>query len=361
LIELIEYAPTTETVFGRPLVVVPPWINKYYILDLQPANSLIKFAVDSGVRTFVVSWRNPDKSLADMGWKEYLELGPLTATRVASAITASADVNVLGYCIGGTITAEMLAYLARSGETLVNAVTFLAALTEFSDVGDIRAFLSPEAMRTIEAQMLKKGVLESAEMADTFNLLRANDLIWNVAVNRYFLGKDAPAFDLLYWNSDATRLPAKMHRYYLRNMYIENNLVKPDKLSFKGVPIDLREVRNDAYSVATMEDHIAPWRSVYTMTQRFSGDTQFRLAHSGHIAGIVNPPRSGKGNYRTAPANPPTGDEWLAASVEHPGSWWPDWQEWLAQRSGELVPAPAQPGSKRFAALAPAPGTYVRG
>jgi polyhydroxyalkanoate synthase len=361
LIELIEYAPTTETVYARPLVIVPPWINKYYILDLQPSNSLIKFAIDSGVRVFVVSWRNPDKSLADMGWKDYLELGPLTADRVASSIADVPDVNMIGYCVGGTITAEMLAYLARSGETLVNSVTFLAALTDFSEAGEIKAFLSREAIRTIEAQMKKKGVLESSEMADTFNMLRANDLIWNVAVNRYLLGKDAPAFDLLYWNSDATRLPARMHRYYLRNMYLENKLVEPDALTFKGVHIDLREVRNDVYSVATMEDHIAPWRSVYKMTQRFSGDTQFRLGHSGHIAGIINPPGSGKGNYWSAPSNPPTGDEWLALATKHPGSWWPDWQAWLAARSGERVPAPAQPGSKRFAPLAPAPGTYVRG
>ena len=361
LIELIEYAPTTETVYARPLVIVPPWINKYYILDLQPSNSLIKFAVDSGIRTYVVSWRNPDESLSEMGWKDYLELGPLSATRAASSIADVADVNMIGYCIGGTVTAEMLAYLARSGETLINSVTFLAALTDFEEAGDIRAFLSPEAMRTIEAQLKKKGVLESSEMADTFNMLRANDLIWNVGVNRYLLGKDAPAFDLLYWNGDATRLPAKMHRYYLRNMYIENNLVKPDKLHFKGVPIDLREVRNDVYSVATMEDHIAPWRSVYKMTQRFSGDTRFRLGHSGHIAGIINPPGSGKGNYWSAPSNPPTGDEWLALATKHQGSWWTDWQSWLAERSGERVPAPAQPGSKRFKPLCPAPGTYVRG
>jgi polyhydroxyalkanoate synthase len=361
LIELIEYTPTTETVYARPLVIVPPWINKYYILDLQPANSLIKFAVDAGVRTYVVSWRNPDKSLAHMGWKDYVELGPLSAARVASAIADVPEVNMIGYCIGGTATAEMLAYLARSGETLVKSVTFFAALTDFADAGEIRAFLSPEAMRTIDAQVEKKGVLEASEMADTFNLLRSNDLIWNVGVNRYLLGKDAPAFDLLYWNSDATRLPAKMHRYYLRNMYLENNLVKPDRLSFKGVPIDLREVRNDVYCVASIDDHIAPWRSVYTMTQRFSGDTRFRLGNSGHIAGIVNPPGSVKGAYWSAPSNPRTADEWLALATETKGSWWPDWQAWLSERSGDRVPAPAEPGSKRFAGLAPAPGTYVRG
>jgi polyhydroxyalkanoate synthase len=359
LMELIEYAPTTETVYERPLVIVPPWINKYYILDLQPANSLIKFAVDSGVRTYVVSWRNPDSSLADVTWEDYLKRGPLTATRVASAIARSHEVNMIGYCIGGTLTAELLAYLAQSGETLVNSVTFFAALVDFEAAGDLKAFLSPEAVAFIEKKMDEKGVLDSSEMADTFNMLRANDLIWNVAVQRYLMGKDAPAFDLLYWNSDATRLPRAMHRYYLRNMYIENNLVKPDCLTVKGVPIDLRRVRNDVYAVATMEDHIAPWKSVYKMTQLFSGDVQFRLGHSGHIAGIINSPASGKGIYWRAPSNPPSADEWLAIAQQIDGSWWPDWMRWLAERSGERIAAPENPGNKHFKPKTPAPRKYV--
>jgi polyhydroxyalkanoate synthase len=359
LIELIEYAPTTETVYERPLVIVPPWINKYYILDLQPANSIIKFAVDSGIRTYVVSWRNPDSSLADVTWEDYLKRGPLTATRVASAVTRSHDVNVIGYCIGGTLTAELLAYLAQSAETLVNSATFFAALVDFQAAGDLKAFLSPEAVAFIEKKMDEKGVLDSSEMADTFNMLRANDLIWNVAVQRYLMGKDAPAFDLLYWNSDATRLPRAMHRYYLRNMYIENNLAKSDCLTVKGVPIDLRRVRNDVYAVATMEDHIAPWKSVYKMTQLFSGDVQFRLGHSGHIAGIINPPASGKGNYWRAPSNPSTADEWLAIAQQVDGSWWPDWMRWLAERSGERIAAPENPGNKHFKPKTPAPGKYV--
>ncbi len=359
VLELIEYTPTTETVYERPLVIVPPWINKYYILDLQPANSIIKFAVDSGIRTYVVSWRNPDASMADFTWQQYLKHGPLTANRIASAITRSPDVNVIGYCIGGTLTAEMLAYLAQSEEVLVNAVTFFAALTDFEEAGDLRAFLGPEALSTIERKMDEKGVLDSSEMADTFNMLRANDLIWNVAVNRYLLGKDAPAFDLLYWNSDATRLPRAMHSYYLRNMYVENNLVKPGALKFKDVAIDLRRVKNDVYAVATIDDHIAPWKSVYKMTQLFSGETQFRLGHSGHIAGIINSPASGKGNYWRAASNPPTADEWLASAQKVDGSWWPDWMRWLSERSGERVAAPASPGSKHFKPKAPAPGTYV--
>jgi polyhydroxyalkanoate synthase len=359
LIELIEYNATTETVYEKPLIIVPPWINKYYILDLQPANSLIKFAVDSGIRTFVVSWCNPDRSMADVGWEDYLDRGPLRATRVASAIAKSQDVNMIGYCIGGTLTAEMLAYLGRSEEILINSVTFFAALTDFAEAGDLRAFLSREAIESIEKKMEEKGVLDSSEMADTFNMLRANDLIWNVAVNRYLLGKDAPAFDLLYWNGDATRLPRAMHRYYLRNMYLENNLAKPDVLTYRGVPIDLRRVRNDVYSVATIDDHIAPWRSVYRMTQLFSGDVRFRLGHSGHIAGIINPPTSGKGNYWSASSNPPNPDEWLAQAQKTPGSWWPDWMAWLGERSGERVPAPDEPGSKHFKPKCPAPGKYV--
>jgi polyhydroxyalkanoate synthase len=359
ILELIEYTPTTETVYERPLVIVPPWINKYYILDLQPANSIIKFAVDSGIRTYVVSWRNPDSSMADTTWQQYLKHGPLTANRVASAITRSPDVNMIGYCVGGTLTAELLAYLAQSEEVLVNSVTFFAALTDFQEAGDLRAFLGPEALASIEKKMEEKGVLESSEMADTFNMLRANDLIWNVAVNRYLLGKDAPAFDLLYWNGDATRLPRAMHSYYLRNMYAENNLAKPGALTFKGVPIDLRRVRNDIYSIATIDDHIAPWKAVYKMTQLFSGDVQFRLGHSGHIAGIINPPASGKGNYWRAAANPPTADEWLASAQKIEGSWWPDWMRWLSERSGERIAAPTSAGSKHFRPKAPAPGTYV--
>jgi polyhydroxyalkanoate synthase len=359
LMELIQYTPTTPTVGAKPLVIVPPWINKYYILDLQPKNSFIKFAVDSGLTTFVISWRNPDPSMANVSMEDYLELGPLTASRVASAITGSRDVNLIGYCIGGTIVTMLLAYLAKTAEILVNSVTFFAALTDFSSAGDLRVFLGPEAVAFIEEQMREQGVLQGSQMADTFNMLRANDLIWNVAINRYLLGKDAPAFDLLYWNSDATRLPRAMHSYYLRNMYLENNLIKPGALSVKGVPIELSAIRADVYSVATMDDHIAPWRSVYRMTQLFSGTTRFVLGHSGHIAGIINAPAAEKGSWWSAPQNPPTPDEWLGIAEKHPGSWWNDWAAWIAARSGAQIPAPVAPGSKHFVPLGPAPGTYV--
>jgi polyhydroxyalkanoate synthase len=358
LIELIQYAPTTETVYARPLLIVPPWINKFYILDLQPANSLIKFATDSGLQTFVISWRNPDATLAGTTFRDYLELGPLTAARVMREIASSADINQIGYCIGGTLTAMELAYLAKTDPALVNAVTFFAALVDFSEPGDIKNFLGPEALASIAAKMRADGVLQASEMADTFNLLRANDLIWNVAVNRYLLGKDAPAFDLLYWNSDATRMPAAMHAYYLENMYVRNALAKGE-LEVDGVPIELSAVRNDVYAVASIEDHIAPWRSVYKMTQLFAGDVRFRLGHSGHIAGIINSPASGKGNYWKADANPPSADDWFRGAEKLAGSWWPDWLAWIEARSGVRVPAPERPGTEKYPALAPAPGTYV--
>lgn len=359
LIELIQYKATTETVYRRPLVITAPWINKYYILDLQPKNSLIKYAVDNGITTYVISWRNPDPSMSEITMEKYLELGPLAACRTACEITGSADANLIGYCIGGTLVAMMLAYLANTKQKQVNAVTFLATLTDFENAGDLRAFLNPDSVAFIEDMMREQGVLQGNQMADTFNMLRANDLIWNVAVNRYLLGKEAPVFDLLYWNSDATRIPRATHSYYLRNMYLENNLVKPNELTIKGVPLDLGRVRNDVYSVATLDDHITPWRAVYRMTQLFSGKVRFVLGHSGHIAGIINPPAAEKGEWRTNENNPPTPDEWLSGAHTHPGSWWPDWIAWLAERSGARIAAPKGEGSAAYPPLAPAPGSYV--
>jgi polyhydroxyalkanoate synthase len=359
LIEVIQYTPSTQTVYERPLVIMPPWINKYYILDLQPKNSFVKYAVDSGFQTFLISWRNPDASMARVTFDDYLEQGAVAATKVAMDVTGASDVNYVGYCLGGTLLAILLAYAARKGEHFANAATFFTALVDFSEPGDIKNFLSPEAIAHIEHKMREKGVLDASEMSDTFNMLRANDLIWNVAVNRYLLGLDAPAFDLLYWNSDSTRLAADFHSYYLRNMYIENNLVKPDVLRMNGVPIDLRLVRNDVFSIATKDDHIAPWRTVYKPTQIFSGDVQFRLAHSGHIAGIINSPASGKGNYWKASQNPPDPDAWFASAQNVPGSFWVEWAAWLGARSGDKVTAPTAAGSSAYPPLGPAPGTYV--
>ena len=358
LIEVIQYTPTTPRVRARPLVIVPPWINKFYILDLQPKNSLIKYATDHGIQTFVVSWRNPDASLGHLGFEDYLDLGPLAAGDVARSITGSSSVNQIGYCIGGTLTSMELAYLAQTDPSLVNAVTFFAAQVDFTESGELRNFLPPVAPEGSLKKPEDFGVFPASNMADTFNLLRANDLIWNVAVNRYLLGKDAPAFDLLYWNSDATRMPGAMHEDYLRNMYGKNALAN-GKLALKGVPLDLHAIENDVYSVGSIEDHIAPWRSVYKMTQIFRGRTRFVLGHSGHIAGIINAPASGRGKYWTNETNPPTADAWFAGASEQAGSWWPDWMTWLTERSGDEVDAPATAGNETYPALVPAPGTYV--
>jgi polyhydroxyalkanoate synthase len=362
LIELIQYAPTQAEIYRRPLIIVPPWINKFYILDLQAENSFVKYATDAGRNTFVISWRNPDAALADLTWADYVKLGPLSAMRVAGEIAGSPDVDAIGYCIGGTLLSTALAYLARIDAKLVNSATFFAALVDFTDPGEIMAFLSGEALKHIDEKMAEQGVLSGRDMADTFSMLRANDLIWNVGVNRYLLGRDAPAFDLLYWNSDATRIPRATHSYYLRQMYMENNLAKPDVLEVDGVPLDLRRIVLDTYCVATSEDHIAPWRSVYAMTRLFGGEVTFRLGASGHIAGIISPPKKKKALWWGAPPeapNPPEPDEWLTAAPKHEGSWWPDWTEWLAQRSPERMRSPEAPGSEQYPPLADAPGTYV--
>jgi polyhydroxyalkanoate synthase len=345
LMELIQYAPSTPSVAKRPLVVVPPWINKYYVLDLQPANSLMKYAVDSGFTTFVISWRNPDPSMAGVTMEDYLREGPQTAFRVAAEICGTPDVNAIGYCIGGTLLAIELAYEAATGRRMVNAATFLAALVDFEEPGEIINFLNPEGLAFVEERMREHGVLEGRAMADSFNLLRANDLIWNVAVNRYLLGKDAPAFDLLYWNNDATRMPCAMHSYYLEKMYRDNALVRPGGIEMFGVPIDLGLIQNDLYVVSTAEDHIAPWRSVRRLTELTGGQSRFVVGSSGHIAGIINAPGRKKGSY-------------TVDGAEHEGSWWPDWVTWLRTRSGEQVEA-RTPGGAPYTALEDAPGTYV--
>jgi polyhydroxyalkanoate synthase len=360
LIEVIQYEPTTPDVFARPLLIVPPWINKYYVLDLQPHNSFIKYATDHGIATFVISWRNPDASLAHLRFEDYLFSGSLAAGAVVREITGSPEINQLGYCLGGTLTSMQLAYHAKTSPGIVNAVTSLASLTDFSDAGDIAALLARDAVESMEEDMEVHGVFAAEKMTDAFTLLRSNDLIWNVAIDRYLLGKPAPAFDLLYWNDDATAMPAAMHSYYLRNMYLENRFAKGE-LSVRGVPIELGTIENDVYLVASIEDHIAPWKSVYRMTDLFGGDVRFRLGHSGHIAGIVNPPGSGKGRFWSNDRTPGTAADWFAGATEHAGSWWPDWLAWITARSGEKKPAVAEAGSKTYPVLDAAPGTYVFG
>ena len=361
LIELIHYEPTTPNVRARPLLIVPPWINKYYILDLQPTNSFVKFATDNGLQTFVISWRNPNASHAALSFEDYLFSGAIAAARVVREIAGSQDVNQIGYCIGGTLTAMQLAYLAKVDPTLVHAATFFAALTDFSEAGDIASLLETQTVDQIEKDMDVDGIFTPQKMSDAFNSLRANDLVWNVAIDRYLLGKPAPTLDLLFWNADATAMPAAMHAYYLRNMYVRNALAKGE-LSVEGVTIDLGAIENDIYLVAPVADHIAPWKSVLKLRDLVLGDVRFRLGRSGHIAGIVNPPTSGKGGYwKNDAATTATPEAWLEGASEHAGSWWPDWLDWIRERSGPEIPRPSSVGSQKYPALEEAPGTYVFG
>jgi polyhydroxyalkanoate synthase len=357
LIELIQYAPSTETVHSVPLLFIPPWINKYYILDMQPQNSLIKFLVDQGFSVCVISWKNPDASMEDTTFDDYLELGPLAAIEAIKDITGSPKVNPVGYCIGGTLLSMTLPYLAATGDRSVDAATFLVALQDFSEVGDTAVFIDEPQVTYIEQQMMERGYLDSRHMATMFNMLRANDLIWSNVVNNYLLGKEPPAFDLLYWNNDGTRMARAAHSFYLRHTYLDNDLIKPNEVSLKGVPIDLGQIRQDVYAVGTEQDHIVPWRSAWRITQLARGKSRFVVGGSGHIAGVINPPSKGRG-YWTNPDKAASADDWLAGATRHSGSWWTDWVEWLRPRSGKRV-APPSMGNDAHPPLAPAPGSYV--
>jgi len=360
LIELIQYEPRSESVHEIPLLIIPPWINKFYILDLQPRNSMVKFLTEQGFTVFMVSWRNPDASMENTTIEEYLDLGLLAPREVVQEIAKSQMLNVMGYCIGGTLLAMALAWLAARGDDRFGAATFIVSLQDFSRVGDTAVFLGESHVDFIEQQMLERGYLDSREMSNMFNLLRSNDLIWSNVVNNYLLGNKPPAFDLLYWNADGTRMTRAAHSWYLRNTYRENNLVKPCKITLKGEPVDLGQIKQDCYAVGAEKDHIVPWDAAWRITQLFGGDIRFVLASSGHIAGVINPP-GGKGNYWTreskdADASSP--EQWLQSAAKHEGSWWPDWSAWLTARSGEKGKPPSV-GSKKHPPLEDAPGTYV--
>ena len=360
LIELIQYSPTTEQVHKTPLLILPPWINKFYILDMQPKNSMVRYLVSQGFTVFVVSWKNPDASMDDIDIEDYMDLGPLEASDVAREITGSPTVNAMGYCIGGTLLTLALATLAGKGDNRFNSASFMVSMQDFSRVGDTAVFMDEPAIDLVEQQMMERGYLDSREMSNMFNLLRSNDLIWSNVVNNYLLGNKPPAFDLLYWNADGTRMTRAAHSWYLRNTYRENNLVKPCKITLKGEPVDLGQIKQDCYAVGAEKDHIVPWDAAWRITQLFGGDIRFVLASSGHIAGVINPP-GGKGNYWTreikdADASSP--EQWLQSAAKHEGSWWPDWSAWLTARSGEKGKPPSV-GSKKHPPLEDAPGTYV--
>jgi len=360
LMQLIQYTPSTERVLKRPLLIVPPWINKYYVLDLTPEKSFIKWCVDRGLTVFVISWINPDEKLAQKGFADYMHDGPLEALDVVARITGEDKVNAVGYCVGGTLLAVTLAYMAGKRDDRVTSATFLTTQVDFTHAGDLKVFAATEQqVGAIERQMTERGYLEGSKMATAFNLLRSNDLIWPYVINNYLKGEAPFAFDLLYWNSDATRMPAANHSYYLRNCYLDNNITK-SKLTIDNVRIDLKEITIPIYNLATREDHIAPAKSVYLGSTFFGGPMRYVLSGSGHIAGVVNPPAKTKYQYWTG--DTPQGEDiegWLRNAAEHPGSWWPDWLAWIKAQDAEEVEA-RPPGGGVFAPIEDAPGSYVK-
>ena len=359
LMQLIQYEPSTENVLRTPLLIVPPWINKFYILDLKPEKSFIKWCVDQGISVFVISWINPDKSLRAKTWEDYMKQGPLAAMDAIERVTGEMKVHTMGYCVGGTLLATTLAWLADKRRVRVTSATFLAAQVDFSHAGDLLVFVDEDQVSAIERDMQATGVLEGAKMAMAFNMLRSNDLIWSYVVSNYLKGQQPSAFDLLHWNSDATRMPAANHSYYLRNCYLENRL-SSGTMVLDNTLLDLSKVKVPVYNLATREDHIAPADSVLYGSQFFGGPVKYVLSGSGHIAGVVNPPSLGKYQYWTNDnIKDLTLAEWLKGAREHKGSWWPDWREWLQSIEGEQVPARAV-GTAELPPLEDAPGSYVR-
>ena len=359
LIQLIQYAPTTGQVYERPLVIIPPCINKFYILDLTPENSFVRYAVEKGHTVFLASWRNITPELGHLTWDDYIKLGPLTAIDVAQQITGADQVNTLGFCVGGTLLSSALAVMRANDEAKVSSMTLLTTMLDFEDPGEIGTMITADAVAAKEALIGGGGVLEGKDLALAFSSLRANDLIWPYVVNSYLKGKKPPAFDLLYWNSDGTNLPGPMFCSYIRNMYLENKLKDPGKTIQCGVPVDLSDIDIPAYLYASREDHIVPWHSAYQSNKLLGGPTTFVLGASGHIAGVINPPSKNKRNFWKGGRQGDDPEQWLQTSENVPGSWWPNWNDWLVQYAGSTVPAPAKPGSKRYKAIEPAPGRYV--
>lgn len=359
LLQLIQYQPTTAEVYERPLVIFPPWINKYYILDLTPEKSFVRWAVDRGYTVFVVSWVNPDERLAEKTFEDYLTGGVVAAVDAVEQATGTREMTAIGYCIGGTMLGAALAWMAANGDDRIRAATFFAAQVDFEEAGDLKVFVDEKQLDNLDQMMEEKGYLDGQSMFTTFNMLRANDLIWSFYVNNYLLGRDPVPFDLLHWNSDATRMPRKTHMFYLREMYLHNNLSKPGGMELAGTPIDLRKVEIPIYLQASREDHIAPYSSVFKARNLYSGPVRFMLAGSGHIAGVINPPAKRKYQYWLNEDQPADLQEWMDGATEHPGSWWPDWDQWLAGHSGARVPARV-PGDGELPVIEDAPGSFVK-
>ncbi len=360
LMQLIQYEPTTDEVYRRPLLIVPPWINKYYVLDLQESNSFIKWTVGQGHTVFVVSWINPDERLAHKDFEDYVFEGPLAALDAIEEATGETEVNLVGYCLGGTLLGAVLAYLRASGDERVKSATFFTSLLDFSEPGDLGVFIDEAQVGNLENTMNERGYLDGAEMATTFNMLRANDLIWSFVIHNYLLGREPMPFDLLYWNGDSTRMPATMHSTYLRKMYMENAFREPGGVTVGRVPIDLQKVDTPAFFVSAAEDHIAPWKTTYLGAQIFSGPVSFLLAKSGHIAGIINPPGPRQYGHFTGPSvDGLMPEDWFAESEPHDESWWPRWAEWVSGYGDDTVAA-RTPGDRELEVIEDAPGSFAK-
>ena len=364
LFQLLEYKPLTAKVYERPFLLIPPCINKFYILDLQPENSFIRYAASQGHRTFVVSWRNPDESLAQKTWDDYVESGAIAAIKTVQQISGAEKINTLGFCVGGTILSNALAVLNARGEDPVASATFLTTLIDFTDTGILDVFIDEAMVNLREMQMGQGGIMKGKDLASTFSFLRPNDLVWNYVVGNYLKGETPPPFDLLYWNSDSTNLPGPFYAWYLRNFYLENKLVKPNELTVCGEKIDLGQVKLPVYIYGSREDHIVPIEGAYASTQVLPGPKRFVMGASGHIAGVINAPVKNKRSHWIRADNqlPATQDAWLQGAQEHPGSWWTDWSGWLQGHAGKQIAAPKAYGNarKKFTAIEPAPGRYVQ-
>ncbi|MBA2724343.1 MAG: class I poly(R)-hydroxyalkanoic acid synthase [Methylibium sp.] len=360
LFQLIEYTPITAKVHERPLLIVPPCINKFYILDLQPENSLVRYALSQGQRVFMLSWVNAGESIGEKTWDDYTRDGVMRAIAEVQAISRQAQINTLGFCIGGTLLACALAVLAARGEEPAASLTLLTAFLDFSDTGVLDLFVDENMVRMRETALAQGGLLKGRELATTFSFLRPNDLVWNYVVGNYLKGETPPPFDLLYWNSDSTNLPGPMYCWYLRHTYLENNLIEPGKATVCGEPLDLRLIDLPTFIYASREDHIVPWQSAYTSTQVLPGKKQFVLGASGHIAGVINPPEKKKRSHWINNKLPKTADAWFEGTTEHAGSWWPAWTAWLTPQSGKLVASPKAAGGHTRKAIEPAPGRYVK-
>jgi polyhydroxyalkanoate synthase len=362
IFQLIQYQPTQEKVRETPFLMVPPFINKYYILDLQPENSFVKYAVDQGFNTFLVSWRNVPADMGALTWEDYIEHGVFKALEAVLDISASEKANVLGFCVGGTMLASALAVLAARGDKRVNSLTLLTTMLDFTDVGEISVYVDEAYVNKREQDFAQGGLVQGSELAATFASLRANELVWFYVVNNYLKGKSPEAFDLLYWNSDGSNLPGTLYAWYVRNMYWENNLRVPNKLTILGEKVNLRNITVPTFALAAREDHIVPWHSAYISARLLgSEEVEFVLAASGHIAGVINPASKNKRNYWVGKGKlPETYDEWFASAEHVPGSWWTRWSAWLAKHSGSEVSAPKKLGNRTYKEIEPAPGSYVK-